>query len=115
MEISMNTSKLTMVGIRQQPYKVQVISCRQRADNLCMPRGNARFYQVLRLDQAENVGLDEIKKAYRSLVLRYHPDVCPSSKTNPQSDFSSSNWLTRRFPIPFLVKCMIMSWVLGIV
>ncbi|KAK8672920.1 hypothetical protein V6N13_111277 [Hibiscus sabdariffa] len=58
---------------------IQVISCRGRADNLCTPRGNASFYQVLRLDHTDNVGLDEIKKAYRSLVLRYHPDVCPPS------------------------------------
>ncbi|XP_038994940.1 chaperone protein dnaJ 20, chloroplastic-like [Hibiscus syriacus] len=75
--MNLNTSTLTMAGMRQKPYKVQVISCKGSADDSCMPRGNASFYQVLRLNQA--VGLDEIKKAYRSLVLRYHPDVCASS------------------------------------
>ncbi|GMI67903.1 hypothetical protein HRI_000459600 [Hibiscus trionum] len=78
MEISMRMNLNTVVS-RQKPYKVHVISCRRRADNLCMPRGNASLYQVLCLDHTENVGLDEIKKAYRSLVLRYHPDVCPPS------------------------------------
>lgn len=76
---STTTTSDFMLRIRQKPYKVHVISCRGRADRLCMQRGNTNFYQVLRLDHVGNVGLDDIKKAYRSLVLRYHPDVCPAS------------------------------------
>ncbi|KAK9011711.1 hypothetical protein V6N11_039794 [Hibiscus sabdariffa] len=83
MNLSAGKWSMVQAVIRQKPCKVEVISrrcrCRGRADNLCMARGNASFYQVLRLDHTENVGLDEIKKAYRSLVLRYHPDVCPPS------------------------------------
>ncbi|KAK8652775.1 hypothetical protein V6N13_126800 [Hibiscus sabdariffa] len=77
MQMNLNTSKLGMVStaskFKSRAYKVQVISCRGRAD------GNTDFYRVLRLDRTENVGLDEIKKAYRGLVLEYHPDVCPPS------------------------------------
>ena len=40
---------------------------------------HANFYKVLRLE-SDNVGFNEIKKAYRSMALRYHPDVCPPSK-----------------------------------
>ncbi|XVF15144.1 hypothetical protein REPUB_Repub09cG0124300 [Reevesia pubescens] len=86
MEISMpmnlNTSKMVSTtpkfGFKRKPYndKVQTISC--RASNLTMQRGKTNFYKVLSLD-SENVGLAEIKKAYRSLVLQYHPDVCPPS------------------------------------
>ncbi|XVE86739.1 hypothetical protein DITRI_Ditri18aG0057900 [Diplodiscus trichospermus] len=86
MEISMqimnlNTNKMVSTtskfGFRQKPYnKVQAISC--RVDNLAMQRGNTNFYKVLSLD-SENVGLDEIKKAYRRMVLQFHPDVCPPS------------------------------------
>ncbi|GMI86611.1 DNAJ-like 20, DNA J protein C26 [Hibiscus trionum] len=87
LQMNLNTSKLSMVSTtsksrsrcRPKAYKVQVISCRGRADNLCVPRSNTDFYRVLRLDHAQNVGLDDIKKAYRSLVLQYHPDVCPPS------------------------------------
>ncbi|KAK8577993.1 hypothetical protein V6N13_076667 [Hibiscus sabdariffa] len=69
-----------MSSCRQKAYnRVQVISCRGRADKWCRPRGNTDYYRVLRLDHTENVGLDEIKKSYRSLVLQYHPDVCPPS------------------------------------
>ncbi|MBA0850936.1 hypothetical protein Goshw_009812 [Gossypium schwendimanii] len=89
MQMNLNTPKTMpstttttsdfMFRIRQKPYKVHVISCRGRADKLRMQRGNTNFYQVLCLDPVENVGLDDIKKAYRSLALRYHPDVCPAS------------------------------------
>lgn len=37
------------------------------------------FYKVLSLE-SESVGAEEIKKAYRSMALRYHPDVCPPWK-----------------------------------
>ncbi|GFS42225.1 hypothetical protein Acr_00g0078570 [Actinidia rufa] len=43
-----------------------------------MQRGNTNFYEVLSL-ASENVGFDEIKRAYKALALRYHPDVCPPS------------------------------------
>ncbi|XVE83186.1 hypothetical protein DITRI_Ditri16bG0067400 [Diplodiscus trichospermus] len=77
MQMNLNMSKMLSTtaksGFRQ---KVQAISC--RTDNLLMQRGNTNFYKVLSLD-SENVGLDEIKKAYRRMVLQYHPDVCPPS------------------------------------
>ncbi|KAH1073570.1 hypothetical protein J1N35_025898 [Gossypium stocksii] len=84
MEISMRmvptTSKL---GLKQKPYnnkyrvEVRGISC--RADNLTVQRGKPNFYELLSLGHSENVGLSEIKKAYRRMVLQYHPDVCPPS------------------------------------
>ncbi|RWR93029.1 chaperone protein dnaJ 20, chloroplastic-like protein [Cinnamomum micranthum f. kanehirae] len=37
------------------------------------------LYKVLSLD-SENVCVDEIKKAYRSMALQCHPDVCPPSR-----------------------------------
>ncbi|KAF3441027.1 hypothetical protein FNV43_RR19313 [Rhamnella rubrinervis] len=46
------------------------------------------FYELLSLGTAENVGFDEIKKAYRSMARRYHPDVCPPSE---------KEYSTRRF------------------
>lgn len=36
------------------------------------------FYEVLSLC-SENVGINEIKKAYRCMALQYHPDVCNHS------------------------------------
>lgn len=33
------------------------------------------FYQLLSLT-SQNVGFDDIKKAYKSMALQYHPDVC---------------------------------------
>jgi len=40
---------------------------------------NTNFYKVLKLE-SDNVRFNEIKKAYRSMALQYHPNVCPPSK-----------------------------------
>ncbi|XVE66520.1 hypothetical protein DITRI_Ditri08aG0085900 [Diplodiscus trichospermus] len=41
---------------------------------------NTNFYKVLSLN-SNQASMDEIKKAYRIMALKYHPDVChPSMK-----------------------------------
>ncbi|EAZ08837.1 hypothetical protein OsI_31099 [Oryza sativa Indica Group] len=42
--------------------------------------GGRTTQQVLSLDRAEEVGAEEIRRAYRRLALRYHPDACPPSR-----------------------------------
>ena len=42
-------------------------------------KNKPNLYRVLSLE-SENASFDEIKKAYRSMALRYHPDVSPPSK-----------------------------------
>ncbi|OIT25510.1 chaperone protein dnaj 20, chloroplastic [Nicotiana attenuata] len=37
------------------------------------------FYEVLCLCSENNVGINDIKKAYRCMALQYHPDVCNHS------------------------------------
>ncbi|KAM7470446.1 hypothetical protein LguiA_008629 [Lonicera macranthoides] len=37
------------------------------------------FYELLSLSTNE-AGIEEIKKAYRTMALKYHPDVCPNSE-----------------------------------
>ncbi|KAF2284079.1 hypothetical protein GH714_018856 [Hevea brasiliensis] len=66
---------------RQKTYKIKIITCRYNA-NYEVARATqekkANFYRVLSLE-SQNVGFDEIKKAYRNMALQYHPDVCPPS------------------------------------
>lgn len=50
-----------------------------RASEIRMNQKKTNFYKVLSLG-SEKVGLSEIKKAYRSMALKYHPDVCNPSK-----------------------------------
>ncbi|WOG81845.1 hypothetical protein DCAR_0100999 [Daucus carota subsp. sativus] len=48
----------------------------------------ANFYELLSLNSKENVGFEEIKKAYRSKALEYHPDVCsPSNREESTRNF----------------------------
>ncbi|PIA48059.1 hypothetical protein AQUCO_01400566v1 [Aquilegia coerulea] len=40
---------------------------------------NTNLYKVLSLE-SDKVGFDEIKKAYRNMARRYHPDAVPQSR-----------------------------------
>ncbi|KAL4197547.1 hypothetical protein AMTRI_Chr04g188800 [Amborella trichopoda] len=51
------------------------ISCTAPNANINTRRGST-FYDVLQL-KSQSVSTDEIKKAFRSMALLYHPDVCP--------------------------------------
>ncbi|RWR93026.1 chaperone protein dnaJ 20, chloroplastic-like protein [Cinnamomum micranthum f. kanehirae] len=48
------------------------------------------LYKVLSLD-SENVCVDEIKKAYRSMALQCHPDVCPPSRREESTRIATTN------------------------
>ncbi|XP_038721485.1 chaperone protein dnaJ 20, chloroplastic-like [Tripterygium wilfordii] len=63
-----NPKIATAVFMRERNTRSIRVSCK------------ANFYEVLSLGSKNgNVGFDEIKKAYRSMALQYHPDVCPPS------------------------------------
>ncbi|CAL5088627.1 unnamed protein product [Urochloa decumbens] len=50
-----------------------------RSTSLCSEsRGD--YYKLLSLERQADVGAEDIKRAYRRLVLRCHPDVCPPSR-----------------------------------
>ncbi|XP_062149521.1 chaperone protein dnaJ 20, chloroplastic-like [Alnus glutinosa] len=73
MEISLRTNLMIATLV---PKLRKTISC--RANEFAVQRKNTNFYEVLSL-RSENVGFDEIKKAYRNLALQCHPDLCPPS------------------------------------
>ncbi|XP_057739023.1 chaperone protein dnaJ 20, chloroplastic-like [Arachis stenosperma] len=54
-----------------------VVSCRATT----VANSNTNLYKVLSLSP-KSATMDDIKRAYRSMALRYHPDVChdPSKK-----------------------------------
>ncbi|CAL5434394.1 unnamed protein product [Camellia sinensis] len=57
-----------------RPPKFIAISCKASENE------TTNFYKVLSLS-SNNAGIDEIKRAYRTMALKYHPDVChPSEK-----------------------------------
>jgi curved DNA-binding protein CbpA len=86
MEISLRMNP--RIATLQIPKLHKTLSCRANYDQLAMQKKNTNFYEVLSL-RSENVGFDEIKKAYRNLALQCHPDVCPDPSAKEES--------TRRF------------------
>ncbi|KAI3885679.1 hypothetical protein MKX03_032055 [Papaver bracteatum] len=70
--------------------KKNTISCRLKNNckSLSIER-ESTLYEVLSLDASKNVCHEDIKKAYRRMALRYHPDICPDPSTKQES--------TRRF------------------
>ncbi|XP_052204121.1 chaperone protein dnaJ 20, chloroplastic-like [Diospyros lotus] len=57
---------------RSSPSKLISVSCRASSSDGAAPAG---FYKMLCLS-SNNAGIQEIKRAYRSMALKYHPDVC---------------------------------------
>ncbi|KAH7518556.1 hypothetical protein FEM48_Zijuj09G0184100 [Ziziphus jujuba var. spinosa] len=57
------------------------VSCKSATKPSCGYNNKTNFYKMLCLS-TEKASMDEIKKAYRSMALRHHPDVCldPSMK-----------------------------------
>ncbi|XP_073103277.1 chaperone protein dnaJ 20, chloroplastic-like [Elaeis guineensis] len=73
---SLNTGKLHATFPVGRNHKSYAITC--KAINLSLGK-EVDHYKVLALD-SKNVGVEAIKRAYRRMVLLYHPDVCPPSK-----------------------------------
>ncbi|KAK6924117.1 DnaJ domain [Dillenia turbinata] len=68
-------------------FEVNCVSC--RGSELTMQERKTNLYKILCLDSEKKVSFDEIRKAYRSLALLFHPDVCPDPSKKEES--------TRRF------------------
>ncbi|PIA48064.1 hypothetical protein AQUCO_01400571v1 [Aquilegia coerulea] len=83
MEISchMNTKNILIRNSLKKPHDYNMINCSSSTANIfaTQRRKNTNLYKVLSLE-SENVGFDEIKKAYRSMARQYHPDVVPVSR-----------------------------------
>ncbi|KAF1882307.1 hypothetical protein Lal_00038953 [Lupinus albus] len=59
---------------RLSPFHFSV-SCKSTTKTIAHTNGNNNFYNMLSLCP-KSATMDDIKKAYRSMALRYHPDVC---------------------------------------
>ncbi|KAK6912346.1 DnaJ domain [Dillenia turbinata] len=79
-----NTTKLpyhkSLLRKEKMDHKFTSVSC--RASTLTSQNETSNFYKLLSLSPDREIDRDDIKRAYRKLALRYHPDLChdPSLK-----------------------------------
>ncbi|EHA8592201.1 chaperone protein dnaJ 20, chloroplastic-like [Cocos nucifera] len=73
---SLNTGKFNASFPVGRNHKSYTITCKAIQWSLGK---EVNYYKVLALD-SKNVGVEAIKRAYRRMVLRHHPDVCPPSE-----------------------------------
>ncbi|KAK9285252.1 hypothetical protein L1049_024441 [Liquidambar formosana] len=70
---------------RRPPAFISITSC--KATSMGSEKETTNFYKVLSLSP-HNACDEEIKRAYRTMALRYHPDVChPSMKEESTRKF----------------------------
>lgn len=82
MEVSLhlNADIIKNVTFPYMPKAMRSGSCKASTKISCRVKEmKANFYEVLSLSSEDNIGFEEIKKAYRSKALEFHPDVCPPS------------------------------------
>ena len=77
-------TKTAVFSRRISHCKVKAVATSPRA--LCPKGSMTDYYKVLSLEHSAAVGAEEIKRAYRRLALRYHPDVCPPSRRGESTE-----------------------------
>lgn len=68
---------------------VQILSCKMGAD----------YYNVLKVDKTASE--DDLKKAYRRLAMKWHPDKNPDSKAYAEAKFKK---ISEAYEVNFLIS-----------
>ncbi|KAI3439291.1 AAI domain-containing protein [Psidium guajava] len=84
---TLKTSKLSLslspsLSTTPRPRPRITISCQSSANRSARENG-PNYYELLSLNPNASAG--DVKKAYRSLAPRYHPDVCRDPSTKEES------------------------------
>ncbi|KAM7459895.1 hypothetical protein LguiA_036121 [Lonicera macranthoides] len=76
--LTANTSKLFHYPLKshKKPNKFTLMATQK---DPITTTTTCSFYELLSLSTNE-ADIEEIKKAYRTMALKYHPDVCPNSE-----------------------------------
>ncbi|KAK4776031.1 hypothetical protein SAY87_023992 [Trapa incisa] len=79
MEISKVGQIIPMAPRKTLILPAKMDSCKGAMGSVMSTKSNrVNFYDVLSL-RSKDAGPHEIKRAYRSMALQFHPDVCPPS------------------------------------
>ncbi|RDX75970.1 Chaperone protein dnaJ 20, chloroplastic, partial [Mucuna pruriens] len=96
--LSLSSSSSLSMSKAFQFHCLPLSSKQQRASGVkfggvsCRARSNENLYKILCVSPG-SATMDEIKRAYRSMALQYHPDVChdPSMKEESTKMFVELN------------------------
>ncbi|KAK3129915.1 hypothetical protein QOZ80_6AG0533500 [Eleusine coracana subsp. coracana] len=81
---AVRVNNVTAVGRSSSRFMVKAVATSSGRAGSCSKQKqssrNKDYYEVLSLEHSAAVGAEEIKRAYRRLALRYHPDLCPPSR-----------------------------------
>ncbi|XP_008218980.1 PREDICTED: chaperone protein dnaJ 20, chloroplastic-like [Prunus mume] len=97
---------------RKPTIKLSLITCRSATNYKSSStykvkdgeNESTNFYKLLSLNPNINTSKDEIKKAYRSMALRYHPDVCHDPSISSTKEFVRLNQAYKTLLDPVLRK-----------
>ncbi|XP_021826144.1 chaperone protein dnaJ 20, chloroplastic-like [Prunus avium] len=95
---------------RKPTIKLSLITCRSATNYKSSSTYKVKdgenestdFYKMLSLNPNINTSKDEIKKAYRSMALRYHPDVCHDPSISSTKEFVLLNQAYKTLSDPVL-------------
>ncbi|WCJ42027.1 Chaperone protein DnaJ [Euphorbia peplus] len=76
-------------------HKLPFISCRATTGTGTTST-TSDFYKILSL-KSQEADIEEIKKAYRIMALKYHPDVCTNNQNSNSDNSMSKEESTRKF------------------
>lgn len=111
--ISLNMNKLCNIPKPVKNKRKINSSHQMKITSSMQTRKSNNFYEVLSLrsEDINNVGINDIKRAYRCMALQYHPDVCQiiQTKKNRRDDLLSYKRPMRLSPILFYAKVMTIS------
>lgn len=72
--------KLQGISLSKKPFKsAAVVGCSFKRKATVEDQTSSSFYELLGI--SEEVSFDEIKRAYKQLARKYHPDVSPPDRT----------------------------------
>lgn len=82
--------------------KIEKVKKRKRAEE--EPRMGVDYYKILQVDK--NAKEDDLKKAYRKLAMKWHPDKNPNNKKEAEAKFKQ---ISEAYDVSLFSSCFLLA------